>query len=45
MLGVPVTGALAALRRRRLPADGGTWSDASTDYTLEPNPFQDSIRR
>jgi hypothetical protein len=44
-VGVPVTGALAAVRRRRQPADGGTWSDASTDYTLEPNPFQDSIRR
>lgn len=44
-VGVPVTGALAAVRRRRRPADGGTWSDASTDYTLEPNPFQDSIRR
>lgn len=44
-VGVPVTGALAALRRRRQPSDGGTWADASTDYTLEPNPFQDSIRR
>ena len=44
-VGVPVTGALAALRRRRQPVTGGTWSDASTDYTLEPNPFQDSIRR
>lgn len=44
-VGVPVTGALAALRRRRQPVTGGTWSDASTDYTLEPNPFQDSLRR
>ncbi|MHC9046568.1 DUF6716 putative glycosyltransferase [Microbacterium saperdae] len=44
-VGVPITGALAAVRRRRQPADGGTWSDPSTDYTLEPNPFQDSLRR
>ena len=44
-LGAPATAALAALRRRRRPADGGTWADASTDFTLEPNPFHDSIRR
>jgi hypothetical protein len=44
-VGAPATRALAALRRRTAPAGGGTWSDASTDYTLEPNPFEDSIRR
>lgn len=44
-LGAPVTGALAAMRRRRQPAGEGTWADASTDFTLEPNPFEDSIRR
>jgi hypothetical protein len=44
-VGSPATRALAALRRRRQPADGGTWSDASTDYTIEPNPFDDSLRR
>ncbi|PRB09952.1 DUF6716 putative glycosyltransferase [Microbacterium sp. MYb62] len=44
-VGAPATRTLAALRRRRRPSDGGTWSDASTDYTLEPNPFDDSIRR
>jgi hypothetical protein len=44
-VGVPVTRAMAAVRSRRAPADGGTWADASTDYTLEPNPFDDSIRR
>lgn len=43
--GVPATRALAAVRRHRESADGGTWADASTDYTLEPNPFHDSIRR
>ena len=44
-LGAPATAALAALRRRRQPTEGGTWADASTDFTLEPNPFHDSIRR
>jgi hypothetical protein len=44
-VGSPATRALAAVRRRKAAADGGTWSDASTDYTLEPNPFDDSIRR
>ncbi|MDQ0728422.1 DUF6716 putative glycosyltransferase [Microbacterium sp. W4I20] len=44
-LGVPATRALAALRRRREPSEGGTWADASTDFTLEPNPFHDSMRR
>lgn len=44
-VGAPATRALGVLRRRRTPADGGTWSDASTDYTLEPNPFDDSLRR
>lgn len=44
-VGAPATRALSALRRRRQAADGGTWADATTDYTLEPNPFHDSIRR
>lgn len=44
-LGVPATKALAAVRRSRRPAGGGTWADPSTDFTLEPNPFHDSIRR
>lgn len=44
-LGVPATRALAALRGRRQAPGLGTWADASTDYTLEPNPFHDSIRR
>ncbi|WP_318391125.1 DUF6716 putative glycosyltransferase, partial [Microbacterium sp. UBA3486] len=44
-MGAPATRALAAVRGRRLPVDGGTWADASTDYTLEPNPFDDSLRR
>lgn len=43
--GAPATRALSAVRRQREPADGGTWADASTDFTLEPNPFHDSIRR
>ena len=42
--GVPATRILGAVRRRRT-AGGGTWADAATDFTLEPNPFHDSIRR
>ncbi|WP_448720997.1 DUF6716 putative glycosyltransferase [Microbacterium natoriense] len=44
-LGVPATRAMAAARDRRRAPGLGTWADASTDYTLEPNPFHDSIRR
>lgn len=44
-LGVPATKGLAALRRRRSAGVPSTWADASTDHTLEPNPFHDSIRR
>lgn len=44
-VGSPATRALAALRRRRPSSGGGTWADSSTDYTLEPNPFDDSLRR
>lgn len=44
-VGVPATALLGALRRGRSSAGGGTWADASTDFTLEPNPFHDSIRR
>ncbi|PRB63953.1 DUF6716 putative glycosyltransferase [Microbacterium sp. MYb45] len=44
-VGSPATRAMAAVRARRAPSGGGTWSDASTDYTLEPNPFDDSLRR
>ncbi len=44
-VGAPATKAIAALRRGRASADRGTWADSSTDFTLEPNPFHDSIRR
>ncbi|WP_194765073.1 DUF6716 putative glycosyltransferase [Microbacterium sp. UFMG61] len=44
-IGAPATKALAAVRRGRASGDGGTWADATTDVTLEPNPFHDSIRR
>ena len=44
-MGSPATRALATVRRRKAAVGGGTWSDASTDYTLEPNPFDDSLRR
>ena len=44
-LGVPATALLAALRRGGSSGEGATWADATTDFTLEPNPFHDSIRR
>lgn len=44
-LGATATRALAAVRGRRATPGGGTWADATTDLTLEPNPFHDSIRR
>ena len=43
--GGAATRALSALHGRRAASVGGTWTDASTDYTLEPNPFQESTRR
>ena len=44
-LGAPATRTLAAVRRGRTSGFGRTWTDASTDYTLEPSPLKDSIRR
>lgn len=44
-VGAPATRALSAVRARRARSGGDTWSDASTDYTLEPNRFDDSLRR
>ncbi|MFJ2369419.1 DUF6716 putative glycosyltransferase [Microbacterium sp. NPDC087665] len=43
-VGVPATRMLA-LRQRGGPIGGRTWADASTDFTLEPSPHRDSIRR
>ncbi len=43
-LGVPATRAIGAVRRGGSQGPG-TWGDATTDITLEPNPFHDSIRR
>jgi hypothetical protein len=44
-LGAPATRAIVAVRAGRRAPGLGTWADAATDYTLEPNPFHDSIRR
>lgn len=44
-VGAPATRAIVAVRGRRAPADSGTWGDPSSDFTLEPNPFHDSLRR
>ncbi|WP_217181160.1 DUF6716 putative glycosyltransferase [Streptomyces sp. AC495_CC817] len=43
--GVPATRLLGAARRGRPALGLDTWADATTDFTLEPNPFHDSIRR
>lgn len=43
-IGVPVTRAMS-MRRAAGPGGGRTWNDASTDFTLEPSPHRDSIRR
>jgi hypothetical protein len=43
--GVPATRALSVLRSGRRRTGQDTWADPTTDYTLEPNPFEDSIRR
>lgn len=43
--GAPATRALSAVRAARRRTGSDSWADPTTDYTLEPNPFQDSIRR
>jgi hypothetical protein len=48
-IGVPATRVISMLRRGRAQGGGRgggrTWVDASTDFTLEPSPLRDSIRR
>lgn len=44
-IGMPAVRGILALRRARGRAGENTWADASTDYTLEPAPHQDSVRR
>lgn len=44
-VGAPVVRGVVGLRRARGRAGGDTWADASTDYTLEPTPHKDPVRR
>lgn len=44
-VGAPAVRLHSAWRDRRRSPGADTWSDTTTDYTLEPNPFRDSIRR
>ncbi|KDA05256.1 hypothetical protein DC31_03720 [Microbacterium sp. CH12i] len=44
-VGAPAVRAIVGLRRARGRAGEDTWADASTDYTIEPTPHQDPVRR
>lgn len=44
-VGAPVVRGIVGLRRARGRAGEDTWADASTDYTLEPTPHRDPVRR
>lgn len=44
-VGAPMVRGILSMRRARGKAGEDTWSDATTDYTLEPTPLDDPIRR
>jgi len=44
-VGAPAVRAIVGARRARGRAGEDTWADASTDYTLEPTPHKDPVRR
>lgn len=44
-VGAPAVRAITASRRRSRSGGSDTWADASTDFTIEPSPHRDSIRR
>lgn len=44
-VGAPMVRGIVGLRRARGRAGEDTWADASTDYTLEPTPHKDPVRR
>lgn len=44
-IGSPLVRGIVALRQARGRAAEDTWADAGTDYTLEPTPHRDPIRR
>lgn len=44
-IGAPLVRGIVGMRRARGRAGTDTWADASTDYTLEPTPHKDPVRR
>lgn len=44
-VGAPAVRGIVGLRRARGRVGEDTWADASTDYTLEPTPHKDPVRR
>jgi hypothetical protein len=44
-IGAPLVQGLIGMRRARGRAGEDTWSDATIDYTLEPTPHKDPVRR
>ncbi|WP_300266246.1 DUF6716 putative glycosyltransferase [Microbacterium sp.] len=44
-IGAPLVNGILGMRRARGRAGEDTWADATTDYTLEPTPHKDSVRR
>ncbi len=44
-VGAPLVRGIVGLRRARGRAGEDTWADATTDYTLEPTPHKDPVRR
>lgn len=44
-IGAPLVQGIVGLRRARGRAGEDTWADTTTDYTLEPTPHRDPVRR
>jgi hypothetical protein len=44
-VGAPLVNGILSMRRARGRAGEDTWSDATTDYTLEPRQQRDPVRR
>jgi hypothetical protein len=44
-IGAPLVRGIVGMRRARGRVGEDTWSDATTDYTLEPTPHKDPVRR
>jgi len=44
-VGAPLVRGIVGLRRARARSGEDTWADPTTDYTLEPTPHKDPVRR